>query len=63
MTSIQYIIWIVLVNKDLMSLNTSHGLLKHSYKGATQARTHTRAHTPKVYLGHIHTHFCGAWQS
>lgn len=46
-----------------MSLNTSHGLLKHSYKGATQARTHTRAHTPKVYLGHIHTHFCGAWQS
>lgn len=52
MTSIQYIIWIALVNKDLMCVNTSHGLLKHSYKGATHSHTHAKY----TYIKRMHTH-------
>lgn len=47
-----------LVNKDLISLNTSHGLLKHSYKGAKHTHTHTHSHTKSIFISNtfIYTH-------
>lgn len=58
MTSIQYIIWIALVNKDLMCVNTSHCLLKHSYKKVPHIGTHTHllTRTKNIYIKGMHTH-------
>lgn len=52
MTSIQYIIWIALVNKDLMCVNTSHCLLKHSYKKVPHIGTHTHtcSHAQRIFI-------------